>query len=931
MFHQSSKQILLGIFVALLLITVPAYAVEIFKISNYGGAHQLWFEAEDFDERDPPTEEYYPVVDKASAFGGKAITRIKLPGGMIRWTFDISKAGGKGGTWWFWGRIINPNDKSDLMLVEGDPGDPVIPTGPPYPGGPIIGPPWTPPEPFVNADDRIFEEKVGALPDTWGWGLSKSQRATHMEGHTKELQDGQNTMYIFHGQGVEVFWDVFMWTDSNDYVPADEDYQNATTMIVSHGPAYKPSPANEATYVPRDVTLSWEPGWYADKHDVYLGTVFDDVNEADTTNPLGVLASQNQDANTYDPAGVLDLGQTYYWRVDEVNAPPDYTVYKGDVWQFTVEPFAYPLAGENITATASSQFNENTGPEKTIDGSGLDENDLHSTNEAGIWVSSVTGPQPTWIQYEFDRVYKLHQMWVWNCNQANEPVVGFGIKDATIEYSVDGANWATLDTTHEFTRAPGTPGYAANTTVDLSGVVAKYIKITADSSWGGVEPQYGLSEVRFLYIPVLAREPNPDSGATDMDVDMTLSWRAGREAALHDVYLSTDEQAVIDETISPVSIPADSSYTNYNTGPLELGKNYWKINEVNEAETPATWQGDVWNFTTREFLVVDDIEDYNDFEPDRIYDTWIDGWNVPENGAIVGDPVWGAPEQTIVHSGKQSMPLNYDNTTAGYSEATANIADLAIGQNWTEHGIQTLVLYFHGTGGNTGQLYVKLNNSKVVYDGDAADIAKPRWKQWNIDLASFGVNLQNVTKLSIGIDGSGAKGTLYLDDICLYRLAPEVVVPSEEIWIEAESANTITYPMYIGDDPVASGSKYIGTTNQVGDSSDNPPAPAGTATYTFTVAGGTYKISCRIIIPSDDSFWVRIPGATTQTTNDASGWVKWADPPNSNNWYWHDVFSDSDPGNPTVQFTMPAGTYTLEIAYREDGALLDVIVISKID
>jgi hypothetical protein len=32
-----------------------------------------------------------------------------------------------------------------------------------------------------------------------------------------------------------------------------------------------------------------------------------------------------------------------------------------------------------------------------------------------------------------------------------------------------------------------------------------------------------------------------------------------------------------------------------------------------------------------------------------------------------------------------------------------------------------------------------------------------------------------------------------------------------------------------------------------------------------------------------------------------------------------------------VLFTMPAGTYTLEIGYREDAALMDVIVISKID
>jgi hypothetical protein len=205
-----------------------------------------------------------------------------------------------------------------------------------------------------------------------------------------------------------------------------------------------------------------------------------------------------------------------------------------------------------------------------------------------------------------------------------------------------------------------------------------------------------------------------------------------------------------------------------------------------------------------------------------------------------------------------------------------------------------------------------------------------RWKQWNIDLASLGMNLQNVTTISLGIDGNGASGTLYFDDIRLYASALEVMVPSEEIWLEAELAYTITDPMKIYDDPAASGSKCIGTDDGIGNSSDTPPAPDGTASYTFTVEGGTYKISCRIIIPSGDSFWVRIPGAATQTTNHSSGWVRWSDPHNSNNWYWHDVFSAEDNGE-TVLFTMDPGTYTLEIAYRGDAALMDAIEISKID
>jgi len=546
--------------------------------------------------------------------------------------------------------------------------------------------------------------------------------------------------------------------------------------------ASNPSPADEETDVPRDVVLSWTLGIYADKHDVYFGTNFNDVNDADRTNPLDMLVIQNQVPNSYSPAEVLQFGQIYYWRIDEVNAPPDYTLYKGDVWQFTVEPFAYPIAGENITPTASSSNTANEGPENTINGSGLDANDLHSAENRDMWFSSIIGPQPTWIQYEFDRVYKLHQMWVWNHNSLIELALGFGVKDATIEYSTDGANWTTLGTTYEFARAPGAAGYAPNTTVDLGGMVAKYVKITANSNWGGILQQYSLSEVRFFYIPLRAREPSPDSVATDVDLDVVLSWRAGREAAEHDVYLSTDEQAVIDGT-APVTVVTEA---NHSPSSLDLGTTYyWRVEEVNDVATPAKWEGDVWNFTTREYLVVDDFESYNDLDPDdpesnRIFNAWIDGYEVPANGSLVGYENPPFCERTIVHGGKQSMPLAYDNTgVAAYSEAELTLSP---SQDWTKAGVATLALWFHGSAGSavTEQMYVKLNGVKVVYPGGAADIAEPRWKQWNIDLTALGISLSSVTELSIGFERTGASGgtgTVFIDDILLYRLAPEIVVP----------------------------------------------------------------------------------------------------------------------------------------------------------
>jgi len=694
------------------------------------------------------------------------------------------------------------------------------------------------------------------------------------------------------------------------------------------GLSSKPKPETGATDVPRDVVLSWSPGEGAQTHDVYLGEVPEDVNNADRNNPLGVLVKRDQITNMYYP-GILELGQTYFWRIDEVNAV-DSTIYKGKVWSFTVESVAYKIPAENITPTASS-YEQGNEPDNTTNGSGLDvdEPDLHSSVMETMWLSEASDPGSAWIQYDFDKLYKLHQMLIWNFNGPSI-LTGYGLKDVTVEYSENGETWTALPEANEFAQAPGTDGYENNTTIDCSGVAAKSIRITANSNWGGsIYTQYGLSEVRFLYIPVNAREPNPDSGAADVSVDVTLAWRAGREAVEHNMYLSTDEQAVIDGT-APVVTMTDTSYSPSESLILE-NTYYWRVDEVNNTEIPAIWQDGIWSFSTQEYIVADDFESYNDLNPDdpesnRIFLTWIGGDDQPANGSQVGNNTFPFAEQTIVNSGSQSMPLFYNNTSgATYSEAELPQES----EDWTRAGITTLVLYFHGTSGNTGQLYVKVNGSKVAYPGDAADIARPRWKQWNIDLASLGIDLQNVTTLGIGIDGNGAAGTLYVDDIRLYKSVSAVA--SEEIWVEAESGS-ITAPFKtFSAIPGASGGQYI-EVESGNNSTDAPPTAGGVASYTIAVQGGTYKLNCRIIAPSgsNDSLWIRIQGATTQTANHSSGWVRWNDMAGGSDWQW-DVIHSSDDGNAEVEWTMAAGTYTLDVAYREEGALVDVIVIEKID
>jgi concanavalin A-like lectin/glucanase superfamily protein len=461
--------------------------------------------------------------------------------------------------------------------------------------------------------------------------------------------------------------------------------EEIAVAMIGEGPelAGDPNPVDEAIDVPRDAVLAWTPGELAATHDVYLGTAFDDVNDASRAEPMDVLVSQGQSAATYDP-DALEFGQTYFWRIDEVNAAPDNTIFKGNIWSFTMEPFAYAVA--DITATSNGSSETGVGPENTINGSGLNADDQHSTAAADMWLA-VPGADPITVEYAFDRVYKLHEMLVWNYNVQFEVLLGFGIQNVTVEYSEDGVTWMSLGDI-ELAQATAQADYTANTAVDMAGVAAQYVRLTVNSGFGAMG-QYGLSEVRFLYIPAHAREPQPADGADDASVEAALSWRAGRDATSHEVYLSTNGEAVIDGTALADAVGTPS----FAPSDLQFGTTYyWKVNEVSGVETISSWEGDIWTFRTQEYAAIDDFESYTDDDGSRIYESWIDGW-VNETGSTVGYLEAPFAEQSIVNSGSQSMPLAYDNSIAPfYSEAEKDLGSMDL----TGNGADTLILHVRG-------------------------------------------------------------------------------------------------------------------------------------------------------------------------------------------------------------------------------------------
>ncbi len=263
--------------------------------------------------------------------------------------------------------------------------------------------------------------------------------------------------------------------------------------------------------------------------------------------------------------------------------------------------------------------------------------------------------------------------------------------------------------------------------------------------------------------------PNPAKSAVDVTQTPVLTWAPGL-GATHEIYFGADASAL--EKKASGNLGSET----YEPGQLEWNTTYyWRVDEANSANADSPWTGPLWSFTTANFLIIDDMESYNDLDPadpnsNRIFNAWIDGYDDLTNGALVGYENAPFAEQTIVHGGNQSMPMYYDNSAAGKSEATLTLTS---NRDWTVNGVDTLTIWFRGASGNAAEtLYVALNGSARV-DNDNPDAATiTRWTQWNIELQKFadqGVNLTNVNSITLGLSSvTGGTGTMYFDDIRLH-------------------------------------------------------------------------------------------------------------------------------------------------------------------
>jgi len=119
--------------------------------------------------------------------------------------------------------------------------------------------------------------------------------------------------------GTTYYWRVDEVNDANAASPWKGDIWSFSIQPYT---AYNPSPADGAEFVDLETSLSWDGGYGAKLHYLFIGESFEDVNSAAAGLPVGLT--------THKPS--LEPEKVLFWRIDEFDG---LNTYKGDVWAFT--------------------------------------------------------------------------------------------------------------------------------------------------------------------------------------------------------------------------------------------------------------------------------------------------------------------------------------------------------------------------------------------------------------------------------------------------------------------------------------------------------------------------------------------------------------------------------------------------------------------
>jgi hypothetical protein len=628
----------------------------------------------------------------------------------------------------------------------------------------------------IPADSSLYEDTLAVL--NWLPGLNAVSHDVYFGYNFADVNDG--TGDTFQGNQVEVYFTVgiagtpvpnglvpgttYYWRIDEVEADGTKNKGDVWNFTVPSLKAYNHNLPDGACFIDPYTKLSWTPGSGAKIHTIFFGDNFDDVNNA--------VEGLSQAGATYDP-GPLELDKTYYWRVDEYDGVE---TYKGDVLSFTtIAVRGTGLRGDYYTGQNFDEF-ALTRIDPIIDFGWADtapDPALPNNSFSVIWTGDVSA--------QFTETYSFYT-----------------ITDDGLRLWVDGKliieNW----TLHGDTEDSGTIDLVAGQSYSIE---LEYFENTSGATarlgWQSPHTTKQIIPTDLLWPPLKARYPNPPNGAADVKHTKILKWTAGEDTVLHHVYFGTDREAVGDANTSSLEYKGTKELGSESYEPGLLGWNttyYWRIDEVNDSDSDSPWTGNVWSFTTANFPVVDDFEDY-DVGNNEIWWAWKDGlgyvahdtepaYSGNGTGSAVGDESTASyTEEAIVHSGLQSMPLFFDNNKQGYSKYSEVELTLSSQRDWTEKKVNVLSLWFRGDSSNdTERIYVAIANRTgapiVVYNDNPAATQVGVWTEWAITLQTFadqGIDLSDVDRIAIGIGTKGntttpsGAGKMLFDDIRLYK------------------------------------------------------------------------------------------------------------------------------------------------------------------
>jgi hypothetical protein len=574
--------------------------------------------------------------------------------------------------------------------------------------------------------------------------------------------------------GPLVFGQTYYWRidEVNDAHPNKLWIGTVWSFTVQPLTAYYPSPVDGAKYLDPNVILSWSPGVGAKSHDVYLGTDPGNLplvsdGQLETTYDAETL---NYDTTYYWRIIEFDGTSTHVghiWSFSILPVIPITDPHLVGWWKFDegLGTRAVDWSGYNRHGTIYGDPNWVEG----YDGGALSFNGIDNYVDLPIdsLIPSLTSCTiTTWVDYlpleggPWQRIFGffnpngLESYMTLTPRSGDSGPMTFAIvtnftspypgtetdqliAPATLESGwhhvavvIDGASMQMqlyLDDTV----------VAAGTTTTLPADLHNVISNTLGHTVHGLEAYFTglLDDFRIYDItltqddialvmrvnPLLAWKPIPRNGSTpDIEHIETISWSPGVKAAKHDVYFGTDFDDVNDvNTSDTTGIYRNRHDPNTYTPPegFQWGKTYyWRIDEYNTDASIST--GLVWSFTIANYLVVDDFEDYNNNTPDRVFQTWKDGFGYTGyhgngTGSTVGHDIWSPDspyyqsdivETSIVNSSAQSMPIYYDNTatTKNFYEEPINLYYSEVNrvwdtpQDWTRQAVADLTIRFRG-------------------------------------------------------------------------------------------------------------------------------------------------------------------------------------------------------------------------------------------